>query len=125
MSHVNDLEILNLNNMEWTHAEQFGPVPTARAGHVARLRGNFIFVWGGYGPSNQASEWNEVFYFDVTEGVTWRKKKPMGRGQPPQTSDAAVAMNDAGNIYIFSGIIDPRNKTCSTEMYQLDISKVY
>jgi len=124
--HLNDLDILKLSNHEWKHIDQFGPVPSPRAGHVARLRGNFLFVWGGYGPSNQASEWNEVFYFDTTdEQVTWRKKKPMGRGQPPQTSDMGSAISDEGHIYIVYGLTDTKKQTCSSEIYTLDVSRVY
>jgi len=125
MDHIHDLDILSLDNYEWRQAEQFGPVPCARAGHVSKLRGDLFFVWGGFGPKNQ-QEWMEVYYFDVTDdNITWRKKKPMGRGQPQQRSDMCSAISEEGQILLYGGLIDARNNVCSTDMFQLDISKIY
>jgi len=120
---MSTLDILNLEHFEWTRVEQFGPIPSPRAGHISRLRGTLFFVWGGYGPNK--SEWLDVHYFDVTDdNVTWRTKKPMGRSKSiEQRSDVAHAITPEGHILLFGGLVDT-NKSCS-EMIQLDISKIY
>jgi len=44
--HLQTLDILNLENFEWRRVEQFGSVPSPRAGHICRLRGNLFFCLG-------------------------------------------------------------------------------
>jgi len=123
--HIQDLDILSLETFEWRHAEQFGPVPSPRAGHISRLRGNLFFVWGGYGPSQ--SEWLDIHYFDVTDdSITWRTKKPMGRSKNiEQRSDVAHAITSDGKFVLFGGLVDTKTKKSCNEMIQVDISKIY
>jgi len=123
LQHLSDLDVYDIATEEWTRVKPKGPTPEKRAGHVAEVADEKMYVWGGFGPGGD--DWNLLHYYDFGGG-TWRKAKLKGTAIPSKRCDhSIVAVRDGSQFVIFGGLIDPKSGEVSNEVYLLDVKGIY
>lgn len=81
---VNDLYVLDMDTLEWTKPEFEGPVPPARAAHIAcTVEDRFLVVFGG---GSVARCFNDLWVLD-TSTQTWTQLKPAGPIPSPRAGE--------------------------------------
>ena len=72
---VNDLYVLDMNTLQWSHPKIEGPGPSARAAHIScAVEDRYLMIFGG---GSVARCYNDLWAFD-TEKQTWSSLKPAG-----------------------------------------------
>jgi len=101
-----DVHMLDLRSMEWSHLKPKGDPPSYRDFHSATAIGNFMYVFGGRGDqsgplhSQEEVYCDQIMYLD-TKMLLWHKPDVTGFHPLGRRSHSAFSYNNC--LFIFGG----------------------
>ena len=114
----NDLWSFDLVTASWSRliAHDISSSPPARNAHSAVLRGNIMYVFGGY----LNGKLNDLWAIDLSATpLSWSSITANGASGSPSKRDEPAAVLFGDKMYVFGGA--PSNSR-SNELYEIDLS---
>lgn len=112
-SNMNDLYILRMSNKDlyqWQKLETYGKIPPGRRGHTASVKGEKMFIFGGYFP------WlNDMHELDLVS-LTWKRVNLIGDNISKRHGHSALIVED--KLYIWGGRDE---KNYSSEHFEIEL----
>lgn len=117
-TYTNELLQLELETLTWSTVKTTGKVPSPRSRAAVCLRGNKMFLHGGWDGRTLADfyeldlgKYNDYRKANPTDTFVW-KEIPINQG-PHLAQHSLVAWNE--NMFIFVSLIEDYSKCCRVE----------